>query len=193
MISSAVYRPIRIAVSTIIDAGTASSSPLQRTSKIVHDHTGIVFTFRWNLRSRSAENRDHDEPQYAPSSIQRILPCGGDLVVRPPRRPRRTGFSNSNTFADSFRRRLRGLRIRFASQLSVASQWLSPSRLPPFAEPAASAGTFFLLPRCCELRPASARHAQPFLNACPALAPVVALAFPLPRLSARCVSGAGRP
>jgi hypothetical protein len=40
-----------IAVSTIIDAGTASSSPFQQTSKIVHDYTGIVFTFRWNLRS----------------------------------------------------------------------------------------------------------------------------------------------
>ena len=33
--------------------------------EIVHDQTGIVFTFRWNLRSRCAGNRDHDGPQYA--------------------------------------------------------------------------------------------------------------------------------
>src|SRR5882757_10562280 len=51
-----------LAVSTIIGAGTAPSSPFQRTSKIVHDHTGIVCTFRWNLRSRCAGNRDHEEP-----------------------------------------------------------------------------------------------------------------------------------
>jgi len=56
---------IPIAVFTIIDAGTASSSPFQRTPKIVHDHDGIVFTFAWNTRSRCAGNRVHDRPEYA--------------------------------------------------------------------------------------------------------------------------------
>ena len=44
----------------IIDAGTTSSSPFQRTPQIVHDHAGIVFTFRWKSRSRCAGNSDHD-------------------------------------------------------------------------------------------------------------------------------------
>jgi hypothetical protein len=56
---------IPIAVFTLIDGGTAWSSPFQRTPKIVHDHAGIVFTFRWNLRSLCAGNRDHDRPEYA--------------------------------------------------------------------------------------------------------------------------------
>jgi hypothetical protein len=50
-----VYAVIPIAVITIIDAGTASSSPFHRTAKSVHVHAGIVFTFRWNPRSRCAE------------------------------------------------------------------------------------------------------------------------------------------
>jgi hypothetical protein len=60
-----VYAVIPIAVFMIIDAGTASSSPFQRTPKYVHDHAGIVFTFRWNMRSRCAGNRDHERPEYA--------------------------------------------------------------------------------------------------------------------------------
>jgi hypothetical protein len=48
-----------------IDAGTASSSPFQRTTKIVHDRAGIVFTFPWRLRSRCAGNRVHKRPEYA--------------------------------------------------------------------------------------------------------------------------------
>jgi hypothetical protein len=56
---------IPIAVFTLIDAGTASSSPFQRTTKIVHDHAGIVFMFPWNLRSRCAGNCVHDRPEYA--------------------------------------------------------------------------------------------------------------------------------
>jgi hypothetical protein len=56
---------IPIAVFIIIDAGTASSSPFQRTPKLVHDHAGIVFTFAWNTRSRCAGNRVHDRPEYA--------------------------------------------------------------------------------------------------------------------------------
>jgi hypothetical protein len=53
---------IPIAGSTIIDAGTASSSPFQRMSRIVRDQTGIVFMFRWNPRRvhEALENRDHD-------------------------------------------------------------------------------------------------------------------------------------
>ena len=46
----------------IIDAGTASLSPFQQTTKIVHDHAGIgvhvrlesAFTMRWKQRSRWA-------------------------------------------------------------------------------------------------------------------------------------------
>jgi len=38
---------IPIGVFTLIDAVPASSSRFQRTTKIVHDHAGIVFTFRW--------------------------------------------------------------------------------------------------------------------------------------------------
>ena len=60
-----VYAAIPIAVITIIDAGTASSSPFQQTTKSVHDHAGIVFTFRWNPRSRCAGNREHHAPEYA--------------------------------------------------------------------------------------------------------------------------------
>lgn len=37
--------------------------------KIVHDHAGIVFTFRWNMRSRCAENRDHERPEYAHETL----------------------------------------------------------------------------------------------------------------------------
>jgi hypothetical protein len=56
---------IPIAVFAIIDAGTASSSSLQRTPKNVHDDTGMcvhvpletAFTMRWKLRSRSAVMR----------------------------------------------------------------------------------------------------------------------------------------
>jgi hypothetical protein len=54
-----------IAVLTLIDAGTASSSPFHRTSKSAHDHAGIVFTFSWNPRSRCAGNREHHAPEYA--------------------------------------------------------------------------------------------------------------------------------
>lgn len=56
---------IPIGVFTLIDAGTASSSPFQRTTKIVHDHAGIVFTIRWNMRSRCDGKRDHERPEYA--------------------------------------------------------------------------------------------------------------------------------
>jgi len=56
---------IPIAVFTRIDTGTASSSPFQRTPKNVHDHDGIVFTFKWNPRSRCAGNREHDRAEYA--------------------------------------------------------------------------------------------------------------------------------
>jgi hypothetical protein len=38
---------IPIAVFAHIDAGTASSSPFQRTAKNVHDDAGIVFMFVW--------------------------------------------------------------------------------------------------------------------------------------------------
>ncbi|MDE2380369.1 hypothetical protein [Bradyrhizobium sp.] len=48
---ASVQAVIPIAVSTFIDAATASSSPFQRTPNSVHDHAGIVFTFSWNLRS----------------------------------------------------------------------------------------------------------------------------------------------
>jgi hypothetical protein len=63
------YAMMPIAVLTLIDAGTASSSPFQRTPKYVHDHAGIVFTFRWNMRSRCAGNRDHERPEYASWNI----------------------------------------------------------------------------------------------------------------------------
>jgi len=51
---------IPIAVFIRIDAGTASASPFQRMTKIVHDHAGIrvhvplesMFTMRWKPRSR---------------------------------------------------------------------------------------------------------------------------------------------
>jgi len=56
---------IPIAVFMIIHAGTASSSPFQRTPKIDHHHAGIVFTFRWNTRSQCAGNREHHAPEYA--------------------------------------------------------------------------------------------------------------------------------
>jgi hypothetical protein len=49
----------------IIDAGTASSSPFQRTPKFDHHHAGIVFTFAWNPRSRCSGNREHHAPEYA--------------------------------------------------------------------------------------------------------------------------------
>jgi len=76
------YAVIPIAVFTSIDAGTASSSPFQRTPKYVHDHAGIVFTFRWNLRSRCAGNRDHERPEYA---IKRLpLAIGGSLRAAKP-------------------------------------------------------------------------------------------------------------
>ena len=52
----------------IIDACTASSPPIQQRPKIDHHHTGIVFTFRWNPRSRCAGNREHHAPQYAHAS-----------------------------------------------------------------------------------------------------------------------------
>jgi len=53
---------IPIAVFMIIDAGTASASPFQRMTKIVHDHAGIrvhiplesMFTMPWKPRSRWA-------------------------------------------------------------------------------------------------------------------------------------------
>jgi len=53
---------IPIAVFKIIVAGTASSSPFQRRPKIDRHHAGILFTFRWNLRSRCAGNREHHAP-----------------------------------------------------------------------------------------------------------------------------------
>jgi hypothetical protein len=40
------WAAIPIAVFTLIDAGTASLSPFQRTPKIVHDHAGIRFRVR---------------------------------------------------------------------------------------------------------------------------------------------------
>ncbi len=54
-----VYALIPIAVFKIIDAGTASASPFQRLTIIVHDHAGIhvhaplesEFAMRWNPRS----------------------------------------------------------------------------------------------------------------------------------------------
>jgi len=60
-----VLTTIPIAVIPIIDAGTASLSPFQQTTKIVHDHAGIgvhvrlesAFTMRWN--------RVHVRPEYA--------------------------------------------------------------------------------------------------------------------------------
>jgi hypothetical protein len=53
-----VLTTIPIAVIAIIDAGTASLSPIQQTTKIVHDHAGIgvhvrlesAFTMRWSRR-----------------------------------------------------------------------------------------------------------------------------------------------
>jgi hypothetical protein len=98
----------------------------------------------------------------------------------------------ASTFADLFRRRLRGLQTHFASQLSVLAQGPSLFRRLPFAEPAALVGTSSLFSRCYDWRPASARHALIFLNPSPALAQAGALAFPLPQLSARYVPGAGR-
>jgi hypothetical protein len=59
---------IPISVFIISDAGAPSSSRFHRAAKIVHDHAGIVFTFRWNPRSRCGGNLDHDEPQYAGSA-----------------------------------------------------------------------------------------------------------------------------
>jgi hypothetical protein len=56
---------IPIAVFKIIVAGTASSSPFQRRPKIDRHHAGILFTFRWNLRSRCAGNREHHAPEHA--------------------------------------------------------------------------------------------------------------------------------
>lgn len=53
---------IPISVFIISDAGTPSTSRFHRAAKIVRDHAGIVFTFRWNPRSRCGGNRDHDEP-----------------------------------------------------------------------------------------------------------------------------------
>jgi hypothetical protein len=52
---------IPIAAFVSIDAGTASSSPFQRATEIVHDHAGIrvhvrlecVFTMHWKPRSFS--------------------------------------------------------------------------------------------------------------------------------------------
>jgi hypothetical protein len=67
------YAVIPIAGFTIIDAGTASSPPFQRTPKSVHHHAGIMFTFPWNSRSRYAGNRDHDGPEYA---INMLRPDG---------------------------------------------------------------------------------------------------------------------
>jgi hypothetical protein len=57
-----VYALIPIAVFTIIDAGTASASPFQRLTKIVHERAGFcvhvpleyAFTMRWKPRSPSA-------------------------------------------------------------------------------------------------------------------------------------------
>jgi hypothetical protein len=53
---------IPIAAFVSIDAGTASSSPFQRATEIVHDHAGIpvhvplesAFTMRWKPRSLCA-------------------------------------------------------------------------------------------------------------------------------------------
>lgn len=56
---------IPIAVPMIIDGGTASSLPFQRTPTIDHHHAGIVFTLRLNTRSRCAGNREHHAPEYA--------------------------------------------------------------------------------------------------------------------------------
>jgi hypothetical protein len=57
-----VYAVIPMAGFMVIDAGTASSSPFQRTTKIVHDHDGIrvhdplesAFTMRWKPRTPCA-------------------------------------------------------------------------------------------------------------------------------------------
>jgi hypothetical protein len=46
-----IWAVIPIGVFIISDAGTASSLQFHRAPKIVHDHPGIVFTFRWNPRS----------------------------------------------------------------------------------------------------------------------------------------------
>jgi hypothetical protein len=75
------YEVIPIAVFTRIDAGTASSSPFQRTAKIVHDDAGIVFTFVWNPRSRCAGNRDHHRPEYA---VRRLAQLRDGAQVRAP-------------------------------------------------------------------------------------------------------------
>jgi hypothetical protein len=54
-VAPGAQRVIPIAVFTLIDASTASSSPFQRTPKLVHDHDGIVFTFAWNTRHDALE------------------------------------------------------------------------------------------------------------------------------------------
>ena len=64
---------IPFSVFIISDAGTASSSRFNPAAKIVHDHAGIVFTFRWNPRSGSGGNRDHYEAQYATSLCARVF------------------------------------------------------------------------------------------------------------------------
>jgi hypothetical protein len=67
------YAVMPIAVLTLIDAGTASSSPFHRTSKSVHDHAGIVFTFSWNPCSRCPGNREHHAPEYALYNLTKSL------------------------------------------------------------------------------------------------------------------------
>ena len=108
MVSSAVYRPIRIAVPTaIIDAGTASPSPFQRTSKIVHDHTGIVFAFRWSLRSRSAGVRVHDDLEtvttmgrHAPRRMTAVMRSARSCAVEGQRLPVAPIFQRRGAIVD---------------------------------------------------------------------------------------------
>jgi hypothetical protein len=86
---------IPIAGFTRIDAGTASSSPFQPTTKFVHDHAGIVFTFRWNPRSRCAGNRDHEQTEYAPGT--RIPSFGGWTLQFPHNGTMPNGYFSGTT------------------------------------------------------------------------------------------------
>jgi hypothetical protein len=49
---------VRRQVADLWRRGAMELSP-QRTPKIDHHYAGIVFTLRWNPRSRSAGNREH--------------------------------------------------------------------------------------------------------------------------------------
>jgi hypothetical protein len=72
---------ISIAVFVQIDAGTASSSPFQQTTKIVHDHAGIVFTFNGNLCHVALETpKKNDAPEYAISISNLHIYITKDLI-----------------------------------------------------------------------------------------------------------------